>query len=173
MSVRTKKIVYSIFGALAVCIIVFSIINACQNEEFWKFNLFNGLTMLWTVGFSFIVTQAFSKYQRKTDVIVKVLVKLTESIDESKTCQITEQTPKETLLMHNREISNLLSILEKTANQCGISNDVDFLKKQFEEYESLIGNHIDDMQYLARSHLELQRPIKNMCTKVYEIMLKL
>lgn len=98
---------------------------------------------------------------------------LSANLDEAKTCQISDTTEKEVLLMQNREISTQISYLKQYASKFGIKKEIDFVEKTFAEYESIVSDHIDDIPYLSKSKKELARPIKLISTKLYDVMLKL
>ena len=168
-----RRIVYIILVFVAIFVVSLCIWNGFNNKAFWTFNIFNGLTMLWTIGFSFIISQTFSHYQRQSDIMIKLITNLSSILDESKTCQINESEDKEILLMQNRQISTQISYLKQHAQKFGIKKEVEFVSERFKEYESFIGDHIDDMSYLSKSRTELSRPIKLISTKLYDIMLKL
>lgn len=98
---------------------------------------------------------------------------LSANLDEAKTCQISESTEKEVLLMQNREISTQISYLKQYAPKFGIKKEIEFVEKTFAEYEMIVSDHIDDVSYLSKSKKELTRPIKLISTKLYDVMLKL
>ena len=95
------------------------------------------------------------------------------ALDESKTCVVIPENGKEPLLMQKRQISVYISLLKNHAKKFGIEKDVAFVAKRFKEYETLLGDHIDNLEYLAQSQKELAKPIKGMTVKLYEIMLKI
>lgn len=174
MSSRIRKIVYIILVTVAVAVIVICVHNIKTNPaNFWEINVFNGLTMLWTIGFSFIVSQSFSRYQRQSDVLLKLIMALSTNLDESKTCQISDRTDSKVLLMQNREISTQIAYIKQYATKFGIKKEIEFIEEKFNEYKTLISDHIDDIHYLSKSQTELSRPIKLISTKLYDIMLKL
>ncbi|MBP3650052.1 MAG: hypothetical protein IKK08_10445 [Clostridia bacterium] len=173
MNSLMKKIVYIALGIVALGIIALCIYNGIMNQSFWNISVFNGITMLWTIGVSFILTQQFGRYNKQVDVVHRILDKLLELINESETCRIHPTTESENLLMRNRQIHNQLGSLSSCADKFGIKNDIEFLEKMFNEYEEIIGEHIRDIDYLSKSESTLSRPINNMRDKIYAIMLKL
>ena len=174
MNSKYRKIVYFSLAIASAIIIIICIVNVCNNSRFFEINVFNGITMLWTVGFSFVLTQGFSKYQRKSDIIVKLLQELINNIDESKTCIINQDsTKKETLLMQNRQIQQQISLLANHAKRFGIDGDMQFIKEKFSEYEEIISEHIDDIEYLSHSQTQLSRPIKLIRERLYKAILNL
>lgn len=169
-----RKRVYVLLSVITILVIAICIYNiACSGSKFWEINVFNGLTLLWTIVFSFIITQASSRYQRRAEIIIKLLSRLNECIDESRTCNISVDADKNVILMRKREIANLISLLDRNADRFGIRKEVNFIKTKFKEYEQFISDHINDIEYLSKSSSELQRPIKLISTKIIDTMLKL
>lgn len=173
MNSQMKKIIYFSLGGITLCIIGLCIYNGITNQDFWKISIFNGITMLWTIGLSFIITQQFGRYNKQIDIVQKVLNQLLDLIDESDLCRIHPNADPENLLMRNRQIQNQLGILDSCANRFGFVKDIKFLQEQFSEYEKVVSEHIHDIDYLSKSETTLSRPIKNMGNRIYALMLKL
>lgn len=165
--------IYIVMGFSAAGIIVLCVYNVSTNKQFWQFNIFNGITMLWTVGFSFIVTQSFSRYQRKADILIKMLQELLDSIIEYKTCQFSQNAKREDILMQNRQIKQRIGLISQYAQNFGIKHELEFIDTMFEEYEGIVSEHITDPSYLAQSYTVLARPIKLMHERIYQAMLKI
>ena len=173
MNTCLRRVIYIAMGLTAVGIIVLCFYNNSNNSQFWQINIFNGITMLWTVGLSFLVTQTFSRYQRKTDVLIKMLQELLDSISEHKTCQISPNAKPEDILMQNRQIKQRIGLIGKYAQKFGIKDELSFIESKFKEYEETVSEHITDPSYLAQSYTVLARPIKLMQERIYQAILKI
>lgn len=165
--------IYIVMGLTVAGIIVLCLYNICTNKQFWQFNVFNGITMLWTIGLSFIVTQSFSRYQRKADILIKMLQELLESISVYKTCQFSQNAKQEDILMQNRQIKQRIDLIKKYAQRFGIKQEWEFIDAMFKEYEETVSEHITDPSYLAQSYTVLARPIKLMQERIYQAILKI
>ena len=172
MNKTTRNVICALMGFLALVIISMCIYNISVNDQFWEFNLFNGITMLWTVVMSFAITQVFNRYQRKTDVLIKILQELLEDISEYKICNFSANTKREYILMQNRQIRQRINLLDKYAQKFGIKKEWDFIISKFNEYESIMSDNISDISYLSKLSVKLSRPIKLMREKIYEVILK-
>lgn len=75
--------------------------------------------------------------------------------------------------MRNRQIQNQLGILKSCASRFGIVKDIEFLTEKYTEYEKVVSEHINDMEYLSKSETTLSRPLKLMNDRIYAVMLKL
>lgn len=168
-----RRIVYWIMAIIAMGIVVLGVYCWITKPEFLNVNIFNILTMLWTVGLSFIVTQSFGKYQRKTDIMIKLLQELLDSISEEYTCHFNEKSKQEDILMRNRHIRQQIALLNEYSERFGIIDDIKFIDEKFHEYDEIIGDHISDIEYLAKSSLILERSIKLIHDRIYAVMLKI
>ena len=173
MSKKVKILIYGITAFFTVSIIIICIHNIGNNEQFFSINVFNGITMLWTVGLTFVLTQGFNHYQRKTDVMIKIMQGLLDNIDEYKTCNFTENFKTEDILMRNRQIRQRIQLLKKYSEKYGIKDEIYFIEDKFSEYDLIISEHISDVEYLVKMRSNLERPIKLIQERIYQAMLKI
>lgn len=158
---------------VAIGVVALCIYNAVNNGQFYQINIFNGITLLWTIGLSIFISQSFSRYQRKVDIIIKMLQDLLLNISEEKTCRISQKDKTEDILMRNRQIKQNISLVNQYAQKFGIKKEMDFIEKEFAEYEETVSEHISDLSYLEQSYTVLARPIKLIQARIYQAMLKL
>ncbi len=78
---------------------------------------------------------------------------------------------KEDITMRTRDLNNKIHILETVKDEFSISDKVDFIRKRFDEYNTFIGDHIGDMEYLLLSQRELKRPVELISQKLLETAL--
>ncbi len=174
MNEKRKWIIRGSVIVLVGFILAFCVVNAVNNTKFWEFNVFNGFTMLWSIGVSFLLTRFFSRQQRHADIIVKIIQELITNIDESKTCNIsTAEGTNQLILMQNRQMRQQINLLNQYAKKFGFEKDLQLIAKEFDEYEQFISDHISDLEYLSKSRNELSRPIKLMREQLYSIIMKL
>lgn len=173
MNRKLRTAIYIVMGLMAIGIIIICVHNAKTNNGFWQLNIFNGITMLWTVGLSFIFTQSFSRYQRKADLLVKMLQDLMDNISEHKTCQFSQSAKQEEILMQTRQIKQRISLIRQYAQKFGIADELKFIDEKFKEYEEIISEHITDISYLSQSYTVLARPIKLIEERIYQAILKI
>ena len=154
-------------------IIWLGVINISENKQFLRINISNCITMIWTVVLSFIVSKTFNQHQRKIDIIVKFIQELIVHLDYEKCCNFMLDTQKESILLRLRLLRNNVEILEQHANRFSYKKEYDFIADNLKAYDQFVSDHIHDLEYLSKSYNELKRPIQNMYTKLYELMLKL
>lgn len=86
--------------------------------------------------------------------------------------KLSNQT-KESINMRNRIINNKITILENNIHDFFQKEDLEFVRKEFDEYRTFVGDHIENMGYLMQSEKELKRPLDILSTKLIEMELSL
>jgi hypothetical protein len=176
-----KKIDKQIPCVLKVIVAIVAIIiailfiwyNLKNNEDFFKAPFTTLLTILVAVFISYKLTQYQTDKRKQKDIIVDILLSIQGIILKNEVVIITETTSKEEINMNKRHISNLLMILKTYKEKFSISDEVNFIIARFTEYETFVGDHIEDIPYLQKSSKELRRPLDLMEQKIFSIMLKL
>ena len=93
-------------------------------------------------------------------------------IESDKASDLKGQT-QEDITLRNRDINNKITLIESLNYKFLIKEDIDFVRKYFNEYRELIDDHIADADYLNHSRKELRRPLDLMKNKLFEMSLKL
>ncbi len=174
MSHKTSTIV-SYFFVFAVVggLIWIGLYNFNTNSKFWEMSFFNIVTIIVAVCVSFYLTQRFSDIRKKKDIFQKVLEDIQSIVGSSDAYLIEDNTEKESLLMRLRGLNLKLATAKKCASFLGVEKEIDYLSSTFKEYETLISDHISDLNYLKHSRKELQRPLDIIYNHIYEVLLKL
>lgn len=158
----------------AICVIFLIVFNAFRlRSKFLETSLSSCITLLVAIIISYLYSQKENNKRKQKDILLDLMMSIKNTISESSVCKIDPTMDKSIITMRNRDIGNKMDLLERYKNEFGFSEDFDGAKKQFEEYRSTIDNHIDDLDYLSKSELELKRPITLMDNKIFEAMLKL
>ena len=76
-------------------------------------------------------------------------------------------------MMRKRDIANKIRLLESVNGSFLISEDVDYIKEKFEEYDNDIGDYIDKFEVLIEIQKTLKRPIDLIDVKLFEMGLHL
>ena len=83
------------------------------------------------------------------------------------------ETREKEINTNNRKIQNYITILQEYAKQLNIDEGVEYISNEFKNYKTLVGDHIKDFDYLAKSEKELQKYSENIDTKCEFIILQL
>lgn len=168
-----KKYIIIILAIVLIApIIVLLIFNAKNNTQFWNASATTCFSLIFAVGLSFYLVQKQTDYRSQKSVFSKLVESLIYIIEDNKSYDFSSST-KEEILMKKRSINNKLTLMKKYGKKFSIQKEVEFLNKEFCEYNDLIGNHIDDIDTLRKMKDDCYRPLSLMSQKLYEIMIKL
>lgn len=161
------------FVVLAGLLLFLGAYNFSNNDSFFEASLVNIITIGIAVGVSYWLTQKQTDRRKQKDLVVSLVLKIQLQISEESMYCLGDK-PKEEITLRNRNINNQLNILQTlAAKKFSIEKEIKFVMDSFSEYETFVGDHIDNPDYLAQSKKELQRPLGLMDSKLSEIAIKL
>ena len=167
---KDKKILF----AFAVFIGIAAIISAIRNfDEFFSMNVFNLLTLLVALIFTYYFNQQKQTYRRFHDSAVKILESIQKIIVNDFICKgFNEHSIKE-LLQSMRIVRNKLDVLKKVEKNLNISAEIEYLDNNFNYYKSIIDNHISDYEHLEKSVDDLNNCTSLLDSKITETIVKI
>lgn len=158
----------------AVCIVLAAIISAIRNlDEFLSVNIFNLLTLLVALVFTYYFNQQKQTHRRFHDSAVKVLESIQKIIENDFICKgFNEHSIKE-LIQSMRIVRNKLAVLKKVEKNLNISTEIEYLDNNFNNYKNIIDNHISDYDYLEKSADDLNNFTSLLDSKITETIVKI
>lgn len=141
-----------------------------QKAAFWKASAVDCITIAVAVAISYYLVQRQNNRQKQKDIISDLILKMQVLFDQKALYDFSNQE-KEDITMRARDLNNKIHILETVKDEFAISDKVDFIRKRFDEYNTFIGDHIDNMEYLLSSQKELKRPVELISQKLLETAL--
>ena len=170
---KRKKVLGWTVGILTGCCLVgLAGYNLCTNSHFWEASAVNCITMAIAVLVSYFFVQRKSDRRKQKEILLDLIYKLQEQIAHPSMYDVAQLT-KEELTMRNRSIANKIRILELHKEKFGFGSEATSLTKHFDEYRTLIDDHIEDYDYLKQSKRELQRPLDLIDRMLIEVAMKL
>ena len=157
---------------VVAAIVLLGIYNIYKNPDFWDASATTCISMLVATGLSFYIVQRQNDLRKQKDIFIKLLESLKDIVDDEKSYKFVGMSVKE-ILMQKRAMSNKIAFIKKYEKKFGISDDIAFLEKLFEEYAAIIGDYIEDVNVLVQRENELKRPMLLMSQKIFEIMFNL
>lgn len=160
---------------LVCCIVLFAWLcyyNYTSNTSFWDASAVDCITILIAVIISYYFVQKQNDYQKQKDIVLDIILK-TQALVEQKVMYDLSGQDKDAITMRTRDLNNRIHILETLKGDFNIAKDVEFVRKHFDEYNTLIGDHINSIDYLLQSQKELKRPIDLISQKLLETALHL
>lgn len=163
-----------ILVVFAVCICIAGIISAARNfDEFFSMNIFNLLTLLVALVFTYYFNQQKQTHRRFHDSAVKVLESIQKIIVNDFICKgFSEQSIKE-LMQSMRTVRNKLDVLKKIEKNLNIASEIEYLDNNFNNYKSIIDNHMSDYEYLEKSVDDLNNYTSLLDSKITETIVKI
>lgn len=157
---------FLIFGGIFVW-------NYVKNSCFWNAQVIDIISPIFIAFyFSYYLIERKNDERRQKEILEEILWRLKDFIEQEEMYNLSQQEPA-TILMRSRQVSNQITILNNWKKHFNVEKEVDFICEKFEEYNSIIGNHIDDLNYLEKSSKELERPIKLISDKILELTMNL
>lgn len=141
-----------------------------QKATFWEASAVDCITIVIAIVISYYLVQRQNNRQKQKDIILDIILKM-QILFEQKALYDFSNQGKEDITMRTRDLNNKIHILETVQDKFAISDKVDFIRRHFDEYSVLIGDHIDDMKYLLLSQRELKRPVELISQKLLEMAL--
>ncbi len=158
-----------LFGIL----IAVSLFNIYTNKSFFETSFTTCVSIAVAVGISYFLSQKQTDRRKQKEILLNLVSRIQNIVCSTEAYTVQRTTDPDSLTMRNRDINNAIHILENFGKRFDISTEVCFIREKFNEYEELIGNHINDLNYLQESKKELKRPLDLIDKKLFEIMLKI
>lgn len=162
-----------IVGALVACgLMALAGYNLYNNADFWEASAVNCITIAIAVLVSYFLVQKQNDQRKQKEILLDLIYKLQAQIVHPSMYDVAGMS-KEELTMRNRSVGNKIHILKKAKEKFEIEDEVAFVQERFDEYNTLIGDHIENETYLQQSKRELKRPLDLMDGKLIEMAMKL
>lgn len=147
--------------------------NAFRNETFFEINIGTAIAALIAIVISYFLAQNATDERKKKEIIDDLICQIKSLVSDDCCYLIDDNANKETILSKTRNIANCISVLKRLDFKNIDKTNVDYISKEFDQYNDLIGEHIDDLSYLRKSNKELQNHIRLIDNKLDEIRFKL
>ncbi len=166
---------YSAIGMLSLIILVALAVYNLQTDcsNFWKTSFSSCLTIGVAVFLSCIFAQKTSDNRKQKAVIEDAIISLQKLLLDPASYDFRDCVDTRAITMRKRDLSNRIDFLRQHGAQFGMDSSLQQIETLFREYEDLIGNHFSDLKYLAKSQLELQRPLSLIDNELYNIRIGL
>ena len=158
----------------AIVIVGLSIFNLCKYKtEFLTISISSCLSLLVAIFVSYFLVQKRTDLNSQRDSYSKLLLKIQAIADEKEAYEISENTDINTLTMRKRNLNNYSRIMLEYSERFGLKTEAEFIDEKIKEYSTFMGNHLDDLPYLAKSSKELRRPLELIDAKIIEMLIKI
>ncbi len=146
--------------------------NISNSSEFWSASAIDIATIVIAIVISYYLVQKETKKMKQQDIVLSLIERLQAQV-ESETAYDFTNLSTENILMNKRDMNNKIGILEGAASDFISKQALEFIRKEFNEYDTLIGDHVSDLEYLCKSSKELKRPLDLIANKLIEVSIEL
>jgi len=157
------------------CVVLYAVFvfyNFLSNKEFWDASATNCISLGIALFVSYFFVQKQTDRRKQKDIVLMLLQDLQRLVWQKHTYDFTGLS-KEEITMTSRHLSSKIHLLEEMKDEFYIANEIDFIRSKYDEYNSFIGDNIENYEYLLQSQKALRRPIELIENKLCETMLKL
>lgn len=172
-----KKFVKIVVALCFVLALAVGVVSLKCNEEFWKVNAAQALTLILTICIAFWATQLKNDERKKKEhaeqLVRKIQAMVTDEMFYSIPASCDVKDNKKRMTMTNRSLNNSIDILKKYAETLGFKDSANYIAKEFKEYKEFISDHLEDIDYLNKSETTLKKYSENIDTKCDWIILNL
>lgn len=158
---------------LAIVLTVLVIFNIRNNANFFMISIGSLLTLFVAILISYYFVQRNTDQRYQKEIYVKLLMDIQSFVTNPDIYTFNKEIDTGIITSRKRTLSNYIRLIESHSKKFCLQTEVEFVRKKFDEYDELIGDHISDIEYLSKSKKELQRPLDLINDKLYEMMLKL
>lgn len=163
---------------LGIAIFGGGLYSAIKNPtNFWQLTFGNCLTLFIALLLSFFFVQRKAEQDRKKadqrkqkEAAIRLLEALQEVVLSKAAYEVNQETGTVPLTMTKRRISNYIETLKRNATGFEIDAEIKQLDDYFNEYASIIGNHIHDVVELHNCEKDLCRPLELIDTKIFDMI---
>ena len=168
-----KRIKIGTIVFLLMIIIILGIVNFITNGEFWKASFYEIITLIIALVVTYIFSELNSKEVKRREILERMLENVQDIINQPKYYKLRDTDEKD-LSMMKRTINNKLSLInQELKNDKTMNEKIKYIIDNFNDYRSLIDEHLNDREYLEKSENELRKKLLLIDDKIDEIKLKL
>lgn len=161
-----------VLGLVVVATLLLAYHNYKNNAEFLVSSATTCISILTAAILSFYFVQRQTDIRKQKEIFIELLESLKSTVDDSRSYNFSEVS-REQILMRKRDLNNKISFVKEYSKKFSIDKDMTSLESLFKEYETIIGDHIDDLDTLRKLENELHRPLTLISQNIFKIMLNL
>ncbi len=173
MKVLKNIIKFGAIIALVIAFILLIVYNLKNNINFFDASVTDIITLIIAILLSYFFTEKNSNNRKKKEVIEIIIEKIQSKLESNVMRNINNEEDIKKVNINKRSIDNNLNLLKDNARNLNIDKDIDYIIEQFGNYISIIDNHINDIEYLKNSKIDLERYLTLMSDKLNKIRIDL
>lgn len=150
---------YIVVMVFILSVIILLIINAIfPLKGFWCIDIGTGIEMFILIYISYYLVQHHNEINKRNEKIYNLISKIQEKIIDVDLINISNEETKQVTRVKLKSISSLLEIVKKESRE---QINIDLIIHEMDTLSSLIMDHIDDNEYIKKSHSQIVKLIEN------------
>ena len=137
-----------------------------KNDDFFKMNLYQIVSLSFVVFVSYYLTQKKLDSRKQREVINELITEIINCTFEL-TLDALQSEKSKLFMMELRNIENRLSLLEKTSKMYDTEAEIEYLKSQHKNIHDLVSTHIGDNVTLNNIFVDIRNKCKEIQFKLY------
>ena len=170
-----KWIVIIVFVVIAIGLLILSVYNSFNNNDFWNVSISSILSLFIALYISFYMTQLISERRERNNHIEKLLIDICNIVNSDEIFDTGDDAKKNKAKILQRKMANKIDIL-KGYNLEGKSGDeIKLLDEHFKGVRDLFGNHINESDFKQRNDVDIMNyisKIEDCCDRIIHEMYK-
>ncbi|MGL5150946.1 MAG: hypothetical protein ACRC7N_10300 [Clostridium sp.] len=159
-----------ILGVIVIWLIYY---NMRYNSNFFDTPSYAIINIGIAIGVAYYLTQRKNDERKLKEKAEEIINKIQRDINDNRSYEINKQEDIKWCLIIHRQINNRIEILENLSDKLQVYEDVEYIRKNFNNYKELFGNHVNDLTYLKKSKVDFIKFTSNMDYKLDVIKIKL
>ena len=173
-----KKKVYGWAEIILLILIVgVGIYNSFKNDNFWELSLPQVLTLIVAIVFAFGASQYRNDERKAKEQSEKVIEKIQNLVNQSSFYNFPPDGDAEAIYKQNRlacrKLSNCIVVLKDYSKIFGFEKELEYIEGEIKEYNDLVSEHPDDLDYLSKSEGQFKKRAENIDSKCDQIIVML
>ncbi|MPM96456.1 hypothetical protein SDC9_143619 [bioreactor metagenome] len=123
--------------------------------------------------FAYYFTQKNIDNRKIKEIIEDIIIKIQIEISNDSSYIFEKDFDKKVIMLKLRNLNNKIDILESAKKELKISEEVNYIHKEFDEYRESIGENLEDINFLITNQKEFMKKLQNIDNKCDELKMRL
>lgn len=168
-----KKLKWTLIVIMILLLIGVIIYNIIKNTNFFQASIIEIITLLVAIFLSYVFTEKNSNERRLKEALEVIIEKTQMKLNMNVLVKINNEEDLRQVRIIKRSLENNFTLLKENSECFKIKEDIEYIIQQLENYNSIIDNHINDIEHLSNAEVDLNRYILLIDDKLNQVRVKL
>jgi len=147
--------------------------NLFFNSDFLIIPIYHLLNLIVAILFTFYFVQKRTDDRKTKEVLEDLISKIQNEIADKESYNFFIGFDKKVILQKIRRVRNKIFLLDKFKDKFNITEEVEYISKNFDEYRNDIGEKIEDTNYLINNQKKYLKYLSLIDDKCDQLRIKL